>query len=76
METTINKTVRGATMEAIFERCDLFSVRYFKALDLVEEKDFNHSTNYKYEIKIRHPEKTDANVLFEEARFKQENLTT
>jgi len=75
METTIKKTVRSATMEAIFDNCDLFSVRSFKALDLKSEKDFDPEYRYKYEIRIRHAENTDANVLFEEARFKHENLT-
>jgi hypothetical protein len=41
METTIKKTVKGATMESIFESCDLFSVQYFKALDLKNEKDYS-----------------------------------
>ena len=72
METTIKKTVKGATMESLFESCDLFSVRYFKALNLKSEEDYNPESRYNYEIRIRHAENTDANVLFEEARFKNE----
>ena len=75
METTIKKTVRGATMEAIFDKCETFSIRQFKAINLESESDYNPQSNYKYEILIRHAEDTDANVLFEEARFKQEILT-
>ena len=75
MQTTITKTVKGETMEAIFDNCETLSVRYFRALDLEDEKDYDPESRYKYEINIRHAENTDANVLFEEARFKQENLT-
>lgn len=74
METTINKTVKGATMEAIFNNCETFSVRHFIGENITEET-YNPQSNYRYEIRIRHAENTDANVLFEEARFKQENLT-
>ena len=74
MQTTIKKTVKKATMEAIFDNCSILSVRCFKALNLENEEDYNPENRYKYLITIRHPENTDANVLFEEARFKQENL--
>lgn len=74
METTIKKTVKGATMEALFDNCELFSVRYFEMLDKLV--DYDPEKRYKYEIKIRHAEGTDANVLFEEARYKQEILKT
>jgi hypothetical protein len=69
MQTTIIKTVKGAIMEALFDNCETFSVRHFRALNLQSEADYNAESNYKYEITIRHAEDTDANVLFEEARF-------
>lgn len=72
METTIRKTVKGATMEAIFNTPELLNVRYFKCLNLDSEDNFDPEYRYKYEIKIRHAENEDANVLFEEARFKNE----
>ena len=72
MTTTIKKTVRGETMEAIFDNCTAFSVRHFIALDLGNPSEYNPKTNYKYEINIRHAENTDANVLFENERFKTE----
>jgi len=72
MTTTITKTVKGSTMEFIFDNCETFSVRHFKALDLVNEKDYNPENRYKYEITIRHAENKGANLLFEEARFKHE----
>lgn len=74
METTIKKTVKGATMEALFENSEALNVKHFSALDLENEADYNPDSAYKYEILIRHPEGTDANVLFEEARFKKENM--
>lgn len=74
METTINKTVKAATMDALFENCDTFSIRHFEAKDM-DEENYSPESRYYYEIRIRHAEDTDANVLFEEARFKEENLT-
>ena len=74
METTIYKTVKGKTIESIFEECKSFSIRFFKALNLKNESDYQEEKKYKYEIKIRHAENTDANVLFEEERFKREIL--
>jgi len=73
METTIFKTVKGATMEAIFDNSEAANVKYFKAI-AAHDSGYNPEEKYKYEITIRHPEGTDANVLFEEARFKQEIL--
>jgi hypothetical protein len=72
METTISKTVKGATMESLFDNCELFSIRYFNSNEITED-EYNPENRYKYEIRIRHAEGTDANVLFEEARFKEEN---
>lgn len=74
METTIIKTVKGATMEVIFDDCKAFSVRHFKALDLESEESYNPENNYKYEITIRHAENKGANLLFESERFAVENL--
>lgn len=76
METTIKKTVKGATMEALFNSCELFSVKYFENLTLKDDEEFNPAKNYKYKIMLRHPEDTNANVLFEEARFQQEIINT
>ena len=73
METLITKTVKGATMEAIFDNCETFSVKHFKALDLESEESYNPEHRYKYEINVRHADNKNANVLFEEARFKHEN---
>jgi hypothetical protein len=73
METTIKKTVKGSTMEAIFDNCQTFSIRHFNADNITADK-YNPKQNYSYTIRIRHAEDTDANVLFEEARFKFEIL--
>lgn len=73
METTIKKTLRGATMEAIFDNCQTFSVRHFEGQNITED-NYNPKQNYLYTIRIRHAEETDANVLFEEERFKREIL--
>jgi hypothetical protein len=64
METTIQKIVKGSTMETIFDNCSLFSVRYYNILDDINEKEYNPNLKYHYEIKIRHAEGTDANKLF------------
>jgi len=74
METTIFKTVKGSTMEAIFDNSETANIKYFKAI-AAHDSGYDPEEKYKYEITIRHPENTDANVLFEEARFKAEILT-
>lgn len=74
METTIFKTVKGSTMEAIFDNCETFSVRYYNAENITDE-NYNPESSYKYEIKIRHAENKGANLLFENERFRVENLT-
>jgi hypothetical protein len=74
METTITKTVKGETMEAIFDNSETANVKYFKAI-APHDSGYNPEEKYKYEITIRHPEGTDANVIFEEARFRVENMT-
>ena len=73
METTIKKTVKGSTMEAIFDNCQTFSVRQYHA-DNITDDNYNPKQNYSFTIRIRHAEETDANVLFEEERFKREIL--
>ena len=73
METTIYKTVKGSTMEAIFDNSETANVKYFKAI-AAHDSGYDPEEKYKYEIRVRHPENTDANVLFEEARFKAEIL--
>lgn len=74
METTITKTVKGKTMERLFHKSDLINVKYYTIIDLAHESEYNQNSNYKFKILVRHPEGTDANVLFEEARFKAENM--
>ena len=73
METTINKTVKASTMDALFESCDTFSIRHYEAKDMIED-EYEPENKYSYEIRVRHAENTDANVLFEQAVFKEENL--
>ncbi len=73
METTILKTVKGSTMEAIFDKSETINVKHYEAIG-VNDSNYDPEEKYKYEIRVRHPENTDANVLFEEARFKAEIL--
>ena len=67
METTFKRTVKGAIMESIFDSCNLFSVKYYQNLTLKKDEDFNEEKLYKYELRIRHSEGTDAKVLFTQA---------
>ncbi len=75
MTTTIKKTVKGSTMEALFDNCKTFSIRYYNA-ENIDEENYNPNRSYKYTIVIRHPENTGANLLFESARFEHENLSS
>lgn len=83
METELIKTVKGETMEAIFNNCETFSVRNFKNLTLKSEGDYEPEVNYKYKIIIRHSENRTEwpfhvyiNRLFDEEVFRVENLKT
>lgn len=75
METRLTKTVKGSTMEAMFNNCETFSIKHFKALDLPSEEEYDENYCYKYEFVMRHPENTGANLLFENERFRIENLS-
>lgn len=69
METTIIKRVKGCVMETIFDRySDICNVRYYNSLNLKDEEDFIPEKTYKYEIRIRHSEGTNANDIFELAK--------
>jgi hypothetical protein len=64
METTIYRTIRGSQMEAIFEaQNETINVKYYNAG--VSNSEYLTSKKYRFEIKIRHAEDTDANVLFD-----------
>ena len=65
METTFIKTVKGSVMEELFDSCSLFIVKYYTAVN--EMENFNPNKKYKYEITIRHGEGTDAKELFSKA---------
>ena len=69
METTIFKTVKGKVMEEIFNNPDAYNcnVRYYKALNLLNDDEWNENKKYKFEIIIRHPEEENAEELFEKA---------
>jgi len=67
METTIFKNVKGSTMVDIFNFSKECNVRYYKALNLTDIQDYSDKKVYKFEINVRHPEGTDANIIFHEA---------
>ena len=64
METRIIKTLKGSTMEKIFNNSNVLSVRHFEAPDMDESK-YNPDAKYKYNIVVRHAEDTDAKELFQ-----------
>lgn len=66
MTTTIHKKVKGSVMEQIFDKAETLSVRYYNTSD-VEDKDYDATKEYNFEIVIRHPEETDAKKLFNSA---------
>ncbi len=68
MESTIIKTLKGATMESLFDNSEIVHIKYFRALNLKSEDDFNPNSKYKYEIRVRHSETEDVNLLFEKAK--------
>lgn len=68
MQTTIHKKVKGSVMEQIFDKAETFSVRYFNIPSFDGDfRKYNKNQEYDYEIVIRHPEKTDAEKLFNKA---------
>ena len=66
MTTTINQKVKGSVMEQIFDKAEILSVRYYNTSD-VEDKDYDATKEYNFEIVIRHPEGTSAKRLFNSA---------
>ena len=71
METTITKAVKGATMNRLFAKSNEVNIRYFKALNLKNDNDYNPKRIYNFEITIRHPEGTDAKQIFKNAAVKK-----
>jgi hypothetical protein len=67
METTIYKTVKGSVLEELYNHCTTFSIRYYNTVAQISEDNYVSTRRYKFEIKIRHAEGTDANELFEAA---------
>ena len=68
METTIYKALKGADMEAIFEKCShIVNVRHYEAVNVSYER-YLKNLRYKFAIKIRHNEGQDPNQLFEMAQ--------
>lgn len=66
METVIKKTVKGKTMEAVFDKTQIVNIRYFQALDIPEE-GYDEEKTYTFEIKIRHNEGESPKRLFNKA---------
>ena len=64
METTIIKTVKGSTMEKIFNKSKVINVKNYEALN-VSDTMYKPSKKYQFEIRIRHAEDTDAEALFQ-----------
>lgn len=73
METTLTATLKGSTMEKIFDNSKILNVRHYKALDLKEEKDYKASKKYKYEILVRHSEHASPGTLLQQAIEEVEN---
>lgn len=66
METTIFKIVKGADMESLFEKSEFVNIRHYEAVNVNDERYFKN-LRYKFKILIRHPEGTDAQLIFETA---------
>jgi len=70
METTFKKVVEGEIMESLFDAShEDFSVKYFVNLNMAKDETlvWHPDTKYKYEIRLRHSEGTDAKELFNQA---------
>jgi hypothetical protein len=66
METTIFRTIKGSQMEQLFEADKDYSIRFYKATDVLDS-GYSKSKKYKFEITIRHAEGTNADDLFDKA---------
>jgi hypothetical protein len=54
-------------MEAIFENSKICNVRNYTVTNLVSDETYNRKNKYKFEILIRHPERTNAEDIFNTA---------
>jgi hypothetical protein len=68
METTIKRTLKGKQMEMIFASDS--GIRYYEALNIPNDESYSSRKSYKFSIVIRHPEETNANILFDEMKEK------
>jgi len=66
METTIRKTVKGATMKAIFDSPELINIRHYRAENF-KEKDDKEDSVYLYEINVRHNDNENPKELLANA---------
>lgn len=70
METTIFRTIKGSQMESIFDaQHENINIKFYEAHGVAFENYFKPH-KYKFEIKIRHGEETNANELFDTAFLK------
>lgn len=67
METYIKKKLEGRVMEALFNDSSIVNIKYFRALNLDDESQYDRNKKYFYEIKIRHPEDSDPKILLNAA---------
>jgi len=66
METTIFRTIKGAQMEKLFDaQHKNINIKHYEAQG-VSEKDYSSAKKYRFEIRVRHGEETDAGKLFDE----------
>jgi hypothetical protein len=77
METTLFKTVKGSTMENLFNSSSLLNIRHYRPVsDMVTDANYNQDDRYAYEIVVRHPEESNAETLFQKAITIFEPVTT
>jgi len=67
METYIKKKLEGRVMEALFNDSSIVNIKYFRALNLDDESQYDQNKKYLYEIKIRHSEDSDPKILLNAA---------
>jgi hypothetical protein len=68
METTIHRTIKGSEMEAIFYHYNDVNIRSYEAIG-IPNSEYDKTRKYKFEIRVRHNEGTDANIIFDKVKM-------
>ena len=76
MATTLKMKIKAQTMESLFDNLlEYISIKYYRTVANVSDKNYDLQKKYLYEIEIRHPNNIDAKeqLIKEIAKIENQN---